>query len=284
MAKKRCISAILAPGEVLYMIHHDESLGSDASGPYRGQPGLELSSFTEQFRAEKFAAAAAAKEDWCNLDTSDFISWLLDKGIIKHVKTSSVFVSLIGSDDAIYAPPHWEMCPACEEARGRPEIGYYNHGRNAQTCFNRCVQCRHEWGHVEEQWLHTRPYIPDDGRDTAAGCVPYAISKAGQLDYAKVFAACIEHGFTEKDGITSDGGLAAGRSLGLSFESVLSDPDRTIRLTLSRLLNQLEPSSRYIVSVKEHWLAVVDGCVIETAETHGRTQVIDAWKVGGLDV
>lgn len=265
--------------KIIYMLEHGE-YPTETCGPLLGAPDLDFSALKAEYRTERYGAAEAKGEDWCFVDASSFIDWLVMRGTLVRMDSVVVNVDIDTSGENRYAPRHWPLCPACEEGRGEDRTGDVRHALNAVQHYRCCTACAHIWDHRWKQWCSDRPMLEDDGRYTDSGCVPYAISQAGGLPFAQVADACRRRGWREGRGMRDADGLAVARELGLEVlngrPSAMAGGDK---LTLGRFLRAADPQRRYIVSVRDHWLAVVGGQVRETADTNMRTQVMAFWEV-----
>jgi hypothetical protein len=265
------VSAI-APGRdgyTIYMLHWGGSYERSYSGPYTGPIGLDFVALTKSYRESRYGAAQAKQEDYCFLGEDDFASWLVENKILSPIETSNVDIDILDSSDYTYTPNHWPLCPQCGLGRGEKEYGGFRNSLNRVKTFRRCTECRYEWGHQEEANHPDLPMLDDDGRDTPGACVPFAISKACRLDFWKVLQVCTNHGWS-RTGMVQVNGIAAARELGFSLTSkswvgVGSSSAPTIK----RLLPHLTPGYNYVIGVKGHWLAVVDGQIVDNDSNTG---------------
>lgn len=253
----------------MYMLSWGDSYERSSSGPFAGAAGLDFAALAETYRKERHAAAEVKQEDYCYLGEGDFSSWLIERGILAPVECTSAEIEIRTSSENAYVPKHWPECPACCSGRGEQNYGSVRRSLNRVETFRRCTECRHEWGHTEEANDATRPMLDDDGRDTPGACVPFAISKACGLDFTLVKQVCAEHGWSEA-GMSQDKAVVAARVLGyeLAWKSwagvwTASAP------TLKRLLPILPTGRNYIVGVKDHWLAIVDGQIVDNDTNSG---------------
>ncbi len=250
------------------------------AGPLVGPPGLDFDALASEFRRERYAAADAAGEDYCWFSESDFVEWMKDKGLLAPLPTCPVTVEISTSREHQYVPSHWPLCPQCEAGRGEPELGEVQRVLNRAEWYRKCTRCGHAWGHAFEP--HGGPMLADDGRATLGGCVPYALSQAGALEFDTVLAACSQRGWCASDGMHVGDALIAAADLGLS--TLCLDPADVARsssgkVTLRQMLQQLDPEKAYILGTREHWLAVVRGENRDASGTHLRAEVIACWEV-----
>ena len=274
------LNAAKENGKVTYMLGWGEHYERRSSGPYLGAPGLDFSALIKDYRRDRYAEANAAKEDYCGLYESEFSGWLVRKGILAPVEVIDVEVSITTSSEDAYVPLHWPECPACHDGRGEQEYDAVRRSLNRVTAFRRCTECRHEWGHIEEPNDASRPMLDDDGRDTPGACVPFAISKACGIGFADVLKVCEKHGWSET-GMNQSKAVVAARELGfdlvwLGRHGVGSETPPTLK----RLLGELPANRNYVVGVKDHWLALVRGQIIDndTNSTPAR-KVLELYEV-----
>lgn len=265
--------------KVVYTLYDDN--GCFAGGPYIGEPELNFSTLADSFRKERYAKAEADREDYCIIFEHDFVFWLLEKGILSPMDSTSVTVTLDTQGDNRYIPAHWPLCPVCEEGRGEETTGRVLHPLNRQDWHRQCTNCGHTWDHHDEPYQSGKPMLADDGRCIASGCVPYSISQAGGLPMTEVLAVCTKHGWSEANGMYDAHGILAAKELGLHMQ--LRQPETVDgRLTLRKLLGMLSPAKSYIVSTRNHWLAVVKGESRDQANTSMRAEVAGYWEVAFL--
>lgn len=259
---------------IIYTLFDDDG---GIFGTFYGRPGLDAHALSEQFRAECYAKAEADGDDFCTIFCSDFAAWLLARGIMSEIETASFSLSVNTSGDNKYTPTHWPICPSCHDGRGEENMGRVLHDLNRMEWHRLCTNCGHTWDHKDEPYDPNLPMLEDDGRYTPAGCVPYSISQAGQIQIDRVLSVCQQFGWTQEEGIATDDGVAAALALGL-----VMDP-QTLRvngtLTLRKVFDTLSPLSRYIIATRGHWLAYVDGVNMDQAGTHLRNEVISCWIV-----
>jgi len=111
--------------------------------------------------------------------------------------------------------------------------------------------------------------LDDDGRDTRGACVPFAISKACRLDFAMVMQVCTNHGWSDT-GMAPTNAIVAARELGFNLTwKGWSGVGTSNAPTLKRLLSDLVPGRNYIAGVKGHWLAIVDGQIVDNDSKSG---------------
>lgn len=267
-------------GKAIYTFQWGESYERGSSGPYLGVVGLEFSAMIGEYRRDRYAAAEAAKEDNCYLDESDFIGWLIAKGHLTPIVTTDVEIAVRTYEEDAYVPKHWPECPECSNGRGSGEYGSTRRSLNRVVAFYRCTGCCHEWGHREVANNSNEPMLEDDGRDTEGGCVPFSISKACGIDWTTTLSVCEKHGWS-RNGMVPERAIVATRELGFSLERqdwrVLGTPEGP---TLKRLIAALRHDRNYIVSVKGHWLALVQGRIMDNDMNSGMgRKVLELYEV-----
>lgn len=255
--------------KAIYMLYWGESYERGSSGPYRGEIGLDFVALVETYRKARYDAAQARQEDHCMLGEDDFAAWLVQSGILFPIETANVEIEISTSSENAYVPNHWPQCPECGVGRGEQEYGEVRRSLNRIKTFRRCTECRHEWGHAEEANISTLPMLDDDGRDTPGACVPFAISKACGLGFEMVMKTCVNHGWNS-DGMAQTNAVVAARELGfnLTWKS-WAGVGTSSAPTLKRLLAILAPGRNYIVGVKGHWLAIVNGQIVDNDNNTG---------------
>ncbi|WP_334043638.1 hypothetical protein [Burkholderia ambifaria] len=262
--------------DTIYMLYAGD--GRFLSGPYVGQPSLNIDSLADQFRAERYTQAEGAGDDYCWISEDDFPKWLVQRGLLAPLETVQADAVVDTSGDNRYVPKHWPTCPSCGQGKGDKEMGRVLHELNRADWHRKCTECGHTWDHHDRAYYFDQPMLEDDGRCVESGCVPYALSQAGALPIDQVLEVCRECGWIEGNGIESDSGLEAARRLGIELT-----PCRNERvagtLTLRRLFDQLSPAKSYIVAVRGHWLAFVRGENRDQSDTHLRSEVIECWEV-----
>jgi hypothetical protein len=261
---------------VVYMIA--DRYGEHAAGPLLGAPGLDFEVLGIEYRKYRYAAAESQAEDWCLISTEEFVGWLIERGFLKRLDAifSTVNIDICGENR--YVPSHWPLCPECAVGRGDSEMGRVSHSLNRVDWHRKCTECNHTWAHEEHPYHSDRPMLEDDGREIDGGCVPYAISQAGEVSIARALEACRKYGWTETAGMRTENGLAAARECGLDLARALQS-SAAGKYTLRKLFNWLSPENSYIVSIRGHWLAYVRGENRDQAETHLRAEVLDCWEV-----
>lgn len=265
-----------AQGNIVYMLR--DPYGSSEIGPLLGKPGLDFGSLAAEFRTEIYAKHEAEGKDWCLPTTSEFVDWLIGRGLLTSLNTISITLDIDTSGENAYVPSHWPLCPECGEGRGDEEMGRVLHSLNRREWFRKCTKCSHTWDHHDEPYRGGQPMLDDDGRYIDGGCVPYAISQAGGIPMDHAVAVCRKHGWAEGQGIEGFGGVAAAVACGL----VLVEQEvRQIAgtLTLRKLFDRLPSSGSYIVAIRGHWLAFVGGENRDQAGTHLRAEVTSCWEV-----
>lgn len=267
-------------GSTVYVLHWGEYEDKTTSGPFLGATGLDFNALVEDYRRDRYAAAEAAKEDYCSLDEGNFSRWLVAKGIFSPIETTDIHVEIRTSYDNAYVPKHWPECPECGEGRGEQEYGEVRRSLNRIMAFRRCTEYRHEWAHVEVPNNSRLPMLDDDGRDTLGGCVPFAISKACGIDFAQVLKVCEKHGWS-RSGMAQSKAVIAARELG--FELVWqsrSGIGTSNAPTLKRLIAELPHDRNYVVGVKDHWLALVGGLIVDNDTSSGPARkVLELYEV-----
>jgi hypothetical protein len=262
--------------DVIYMLYDD--YGGLVRGPLLGKPGLNMESLVAEFRSESYAKAEAAADDYCVLLSSDLADWLIARGLLRTLDTVSLTASVDTSGDHAYAPAFWPSCPACRDGRGDTSMGRVLHSLNRADWHRKCTECGHTWDHHDEPYTSTRPMVDDDGRYIDSGCVPYAISQAANIQFDDVVSVCRDLGWSEGVGMAEDLGVLAAQRFGLKMI-----PSHQIMVagkpTLRKVLDTLSPARTYIVSTRNHWLAVVRGESRDQGETHMRTEVSGFWEV-----
>lgn len=275
------MSQTATEGKCVYMLRDGDEYSRSVSGPFLGDPGIDFVQLADTFRVERYAQAEAKGEDCCYASESDFYSWLVDKGFLTPLVTTDVEIELRHSGEKAYAPKHWPVCPECEGGRGEPHYGEVRRSLNRIKTFKRCTDCGHEWGYAEEANDTSRPMLEDDGRDTIGGCVPFAISKACGIEFATVLNVCARHGWSQ-EGMDQDKAIGAARELGYSLTwKAYAGVGSSAAPTLKRLLAGLPRGRNYVAGVRGHWLAIVDGQVVDndTNGGHGR-KVLELYEVG----
>jgi hypothetical protein len=275
------IIQLSSEGSAIYMLHWGEYEDKATYGPYLGATGLDFEALAEEYRRDRYAAAEAAQEDYCSLDEGNFTAWLVAKGILAPIQTADIVVQIGTSFDNAYVPKHWPECPECGEGRGEQEYGEVRRSLNRVMSFRRCTECRHEWDHVEVANNSRLPMLDDDGRDTAGGCVPFAIGKACGIDWATVKDVCTKYGWSTTDGMrTPHNAMLAAKELGHELVSHdvlrkgLSQP------TLKQVTSQLAGGGNYIIGLRGHWLALVNGQLVDNDNNSGMTsRVIEVFEV-----
>lgn len=257
----------------VYMLY-DEN-GYFENGPYLGEPGLDFSLLATRFRDERYAAAEARKDEDCLLLEQDFIRWMIEEGVLVPMEVARTTIALETQGKNRYAPAHWPSCPVCQAGRGEEMPGRILRDLNRWDWHRKCTVCAHEWDYQDRPWDSGKPMLEDDGRYIVNGCVPYAISQAGGLPIDEVVRVCREYGWREFDGMCEDHGLLAATAIGLQ----LSPKRIPGTMTLRQFLNQLDLGKTYIVSTRDHWLAVVKGENRDVAKTSMRVHVLHYWEV-----
>ncbi len=265
--------------QTVYMLY--EGCSHSAGGSYLGAPGLDFSVLAAEFRAERYAKAEAAGEDYCFISNGGFVVWLLERGVLAPMETVDVTVAINTWGENRYVPKHWPLCPSCGAGRGEEVMGHHGRVRralNRMEWHHECTECGHAWGHHDEPYDHGKPMLEDDGRCIPNGCVPYAISQVCALPIAEVLEVCRRYGWAEDEGIGNAHAIAAVSELGWRMvPGALAQTSG--KVTLRRLLGSLSTRKNYIVATKGHWLAVVGGENRDQAEKSMRTLVDRYWEV-----
>lgn len=263
--------------KIVYMFYDTDA--TNIGGPYLGEPGFDPSSFVAEFRADAYAKAEEKREDYCYTSDSDFIAWLLEKGIVTVIESERLTLDSRGNGEDKYVPKHWPLCPECAAGRGQEEGGDLRSALNRREWYFVCTNCSHHWGHHDEPYDSRKPMLEDDGRYVEAGCVPYAISKVCEVPFDEALMRCKEKGWSSRGGMHSGQGLAVVRELGLiplpwdEFHTIDGKP------TIKRVLQALERGKNYIVAIKGHWLPIVQGHNLDPAESSLRAEVEHCWEV-----
>lgn len=268
-----------AAGAVRVVYQLTDSYGGAVGGPVTGPPGLDLSASATWYRAERYAAAEAAKDDYCFVSDDDFLGWLIEKKVVQPLAHQLLPIVIESTGEHAYVPKHWPLCPECGRGRGEEEMGRVLRGLNRAEWFRKCTECGHAWGHQDLPYMSGKPMLDDDGRYTEGGCVPYTISQVGGLPIAGVLEACRERGWSEGFGMHDQAGLSVARAFGLEVMAVPLDGVRG-RLTLRRVLDRLSAEKNYIIATNCHWLPIVRGENRDPAETSMRSEVLNCWEVG----
>ncbi len=270
---------ITQSGKRLYMLYQGDYERS-SYGPYIGDAGLDFVALSEVFRSESYAQAEAKADDYCSLHESDFPAWLVAKDILSPVETTGIEISISTSGDDAYVPKHWPLCPDCCIGRGDPQYGVARTSLNRIKTYKRCTECGHEWGHTEVAIDTSKPMLDDDGRDTPGACVPFAIAKACGIEFATVLEVCVRHGWSST-GMAQSNAVVAARELGFSLTRVSLVSDKTPSApTLKRLLPELNDGRNYVAGVNGHWLAIVDGKIMDNDTNTGLgRKVLELYEV-----
>lgn len=270
---------IAEPGTAIYMLHWGEHYERRSSGPYLGVPGLDFTALTDDYRRSRYAAAEAAQEDHCSLDEGDFQKWLVEKGILAPMEATDADIELRAYGNE-YVPKHWPECPECRNGRGEQEYGDVRRSLNRITAYRRCIECRHEWGHHEVANNSNQPMLDDDGRDTEGGCVPFALSKACGIDWKAVKQVCAKYGWSNNGMHTPHNAALAARELGYELVSCPVPRKGLNHPTLKQVASQLGSGRNYIIGIREHWLALVNGRIVDNDNDSGMTsRVLEIYEV-----
>jgi len=266
-------------GKRLYMLYQG-NYERNSYGPYIGDSGLDFAALSAVFRSESYALAEAKADDYCSLYESDFPAWLVAKGILSPVETTGIEISVSTSGGDAYVPKHWPVCPDCGNGRGDPQYGDARKSLNRIKTYKRCTECGHEWGHTEVANDTSKPMLDDDGRDTPGACVPFALAKACGIEFATVLDVCARHGWSGT-GMAQTNAIFAARELGFSLAWVnLVSAKTPSAPTLKRLLPELNDGRNYVAGVKGHWLAIVDGQIMDNdANTGLGRKVLELYEV-----
>lgn len=266
--------------DVLYTLGWGEYYERQGSGPFIGAPGLDFVALSADYRRERYAEANAAKKDECWLSEGDFSGWLIQKGILRPVECTDVELEIRTSSEEAYVPLHWPECPECQEGRGEKDYGDVRRSLNRIVGFRRCTTCRHEWGHADEPNNVTLPMLADDGRDTEGGCVPFAISKACGVEWETVKAVCAKHGWSKNGMHTPHNAAIAMRELGYELVSRRLPQKGLKPPTLKFVARELGSACNFIIGTRGHWLALVDGCIVDNDNDTGMsTHVVEVFEV-----
>lgn len=253
-------------------------------GPYTGAPGLDLHMLGEKYRAECYAKAEATGEDFCFVTESGFVDWLVENQILTTVATEQLDFEISTSGEHAYVPKHWPLCPVCEQGRGDDEMqsGTVRYSLNRVQFCRVCTACGHKWEIRDEPYHDGQPMLDDDGRCVDSGCVPYAISQVSGIDFDTVLEACRHAGWREGVGLAEDRAIDVAHGLGLRLSHGLMRGAGKA-LTLRRFMDTADLNATYLVSTGGHWLAVVNGCNRDQADTSMRTLVRAYWSVAKID-
>ena len=250
----------------IYMLRWGLRSDQDRSGPFRGAADLDFNALTEAYQRDRHAAAQSKQEDYCLVWEDDFVDWLLETGVLSRIATKDVEIKI---PERAYTPDHWPLCPECALGRGERRSGERRFSLNRIKLFRCCTSCGHEWEHAEEPLQSGHPMLDDDGRDTPGACVPFAISKACGLDFSTVLKVCANHGWSE-NGMDQPDAISAARKLGFNLIwRSWAGVGTANAPTLKRLVATLPTGRNYIVGVKGHWLAVVDGHIVDNDNNTG---------------
>lgn len=131
---------------------------------------------------------------------------------------------------------------------------------------------------------------------SSSPCVPLVIMRVSGKTSDEVQNVCVAHSWSEKRGMNDSAALAALKSLGLDYKSrydllyyeteskepILTDTgfkDRHPR-TLNMLLKVI-PDGRFIVMVRRHAVAIVDGVLFDDANVGRKHRVQSVYEVIG---
>ncbi len=261
---------------VIYMLGADDR----NRGPFTGEAGLDFQALVAEFRSHRYAQAESKRDDFCWISNDDFVVWLIERKILSTLETTHVEIDIETTGENAYAPAHWPLCPACGEGRcdQHMDIGTLRPAFNRVEMYRECQKCGHQFDRHDEPHVWSEPMLDDDGRYTPAGCVPYTLSQVSGLPFGHVLAACRARGWTEKDGLSDQHGIAVARDFGLVVRPGAMGVGN---LTLRGFLDSASPLKRYIVGTKWHWLAVVRGSNRDSADTNMRAKVYEVWEVDG---
>ncbi len=252
-------------GDTIYTLHWGDHEDKVILGPYLGKSGIDFYSLSADYRRERYSEKEAAMEDYCMLSEDDFVDWLLEKEILQVVASTDIDVCLSSSCNDAYVPKHWPECPECGHGRGRMEYGTVRKSLNRLETFRRCTDCSFEWNFVDIANNSNKPTLDDDGRDTPGGCVPFSISKACGIDFGTVLTVCKKYGWNPANGMYSNHALVAARELGYELKWLGQfGTDSQKPPTLKQVIASLHEDRNYVIGVKNHWLAFVKGCVVDT--------------------
>lgn len=101
-------------------------------------------------------------------------------------------------------------------------------------------------------------------------CVPYAIHVVTDVDFSIVLEKAKVMGWHPSIGMHSLAGWHLINELGFTVSPMMLTEKR---ITLSKFISGLPANKTYIISVKDHWLAVKNGVVFDKANTSPRTIV-----------
>lgn len=266
-------------GKTIYMLNWGEYEDKVSLGPYVGDSDINFYALTENYQCERYASKEAALENECVLSENDFVDWLLEKNILRSIESKQISVYLNSSCDATYAPKHWPECPECGDGRGKQKYGECRRSLNRIVTLFECTDCCHHWGHKEIANNPSLPMLDDDGRDTPSGCVPFSMSKACGIPFSVVANVCRKHGWNHH-GMAQVSAAKAAVELGFNLIRQTWIATEKNTPTLKRLLADLPSDRNYIIGVKNHWLAYVQGDIVDNdTQTGLARRVIELYEV-----
>jgi len=109
-----------------------------------------------------------------------------------------------------------------------------------------------------------------------ADCVPYAIHVVTGIEMNRVLIMASEVGHDAQKGMSPVAGWSLLQRLGCVVTPM--KPPEGPR-ALSQVLGSLDGNKTYILSTKDHWLAVVKGKKHDKAMTHGKTNISHVFEV-----
>lgn len=107
-------------------------------------------------------------------------------------------------------------------------------------------------------------------------CVPYAIHVVTGLPLDRVLIMAGEVGHDPETGMSPVAGWSLLKNVGCTVTAMKAPVGDH---SLSRVLKTLDNDKAYILSTKDHWIAVVRGKVHDKAKTHGKTAVTHLFEV-----
>ncbi|NJO65482.1 MAG: hypothetical protein HC836_47535 [Richelia sp. RM2_1_2] len=122
---------------------------------------------------------------------------------------------------------------------------------------------------------------------TKSNCVPVALQRVTDASDEEIESVCAKHRWTERQGMNIGQIIGALKSLGYTYKSrndlVFYKAERDgQRFNIARTLNQLLkiiPMGRFLVSVRGHTIAIVDGKIYDDASFGLKHKVNDVIEV-----
>lgn len=107
-------------------------------------------------------------------------------------------------------------------------------------------------------------------------CVPYAIHIVSGAPLSTVIEMAIKRGWDAEEGMSAVAGWCLLRDMGLSITPMMTTDSKP---TIASFVKQIDPAKIFILSVKEHWIAVRMGVIHDKAATHPRTVVTNFFEI-----